>query len=130
MLSVAVLFELGIALNDDYAVTTIAALDALGEIGYDGWIALGLVTAGVAVAALRDRTLPRWLGWISAPATVVFALLTFFPFVGLGSRADLASRRRRRPACTATASARRPLTRDRPPRPSAVRQRRVWCAKA
>lgn len=81
MLSFAVLFEVGIALNDNYAVTTIAALDALGEIGYDGWVAMGLLTAGVALAALRDRALPRWLGWISVVATVVFALLTFFPFV-------------------------------------------------
>lgn len=81
MLSFAVLFELGIALNDNYATTTIAALDALGEIGYDGWVAMGLLTAGVALAALRDQTLPRWLGWVSAAATVVFALLTFFPFV-------------------------------------------------
>jgi hypothetical protein len=84
LLSFAVLFEVGIALHDDYAVTTIAALDALGEIGYDGWIAVGLVTAGVSIAALRDRTLPRWLGWISAATTVVFALLAFFPFVAWG----------------------------------------------
>jgi hypothetical protein len=80
MMSFAVLYELGVALMDHYAVTSIAALDTLGEVGYDGWVAMGLLTAGVALAALRDGTLPRWLGWISVPATGLFALLVFAPF--------------------------------------------------
>jgi hypothetical protein len=82
MLSFAVLYALGLALIDHYAVSTIAALDALGDgIGYNGWVAIGLVTAGVALAGLRDKTLPRWLGWVSAVSTVLFALLAFFPVV-------------------------------------------------
>jgi glycerol-3-phosphate acyltransferase PlsY len=35
----------------------------------------------VAIASLRDHVFPRWLGWVSAIATALFALLTFAPFL-------------------------------------------------
>ena len=55
-------------------MSTIAAIDGLAStMGYSSWIALGLTTAGVTLGALRYSTLPRWLGWVSALFTLMFA---------------------------------------------------------
>lgn len=82
MIVFAMLGGLGGALWEDYAVSTVAAIDGLlSSMGYSSWIALGLTTAGVALGGLRDGTLPRWLGWVSAIFTLVFGALAFFPVV-------------------------------------------------
>jgi hypothetical protein len=70
------------AAEEDRAPTTVASIYTIADsLGYMGWVVLGLVTAGVAIASLRDHVFPRWLGWISAIATALFALLTFLPFL-------------------------------------------------
>lgn len=43
------------------------------------WAGLGLTTGSVAVAALKHGSLPRWLGWVSAVATVLIALTQLVP---------------------------------------------------
>jgi hypothetical protein len=37
---------------------------------------MGLAVFAVAVAGLRDRAVPRWLGWFSAIVTAIMAVLT------------------------------------------------------
>jgi hypothetical protein len=43
------------------------------------WAGIGLTTGAVAVAALRHGSLPRWLGWVSAVATVLIVLTQLAP---------------------------------------------------
>jgi hypothetical protein len=43
------------------------------------WAGIGLTTGAVAVAALRHGSLPRWLGWVSAVATVLVVLTQLVP---------------------------------------------------
>lgn len=43
------------------------------------WAGIGLTTGSVAVAALRHGSLPRWLGWVSAVATVLVVLTQLVP---------------------------------------------------
>jgi len=70
------------AAEEDRAPTTVASIYTIADsLGYIGWVVIGLVTAGVAIASLRDHVFPRWLGWVSAIATALFALLTFAPFL-------------------------------------------------
>jgi hypothetical protein len=70
------------AAEEDRAPTTVASMYTIADsLGYIGWVLLGLVTGGVALASLRDRAFPRWLGWISAAVTALFALLAFLPFL-------------------------------------------------
>lgn len=70
------------AAQEDRAPTTVASMYTIADsLGYIGWIPLGLVTAGVAVASLRGDVFPRWLGWVSAIATALFVVLTFAPFL-------------------------------------------------
>ena len=70
------------AAEEDRAPTTVASIyTSADSLGYIGWVVIGLVTAGVAIASLRDHVFPRWLGWVSAIATALFALLTFAPFL-------------------------------------------------
>lgn len=70
------------AAAEDRAPTTVAAMYTIADsLGYMGWVLLGLVTAGVAIASLQSGVFPRWLGWVSAVATGLFALLAFAPFL-------------------------------------------------
>lgn len=70
------------AAEEDRAPTTVAAIYTIADsLGYMGWVLLGLVTAGVAIASLHSSVFPRWLGWVSAVATALFALLSFAPFL-------------------------------------------------
>jgi hypothetical protein len=70
------------AAAEDRAPSTVVAVYMIADsLGYIGWVVLGLVTAGVAIASLRDGVFPRWLGWVSAVVTGLFAVLTFAPFL-------------------------------------------------
>ncbi len=70
------------AAEENRAPTTVTSIYTIADsLGYIGWVVLGLVTAGVAIASLHDHVFPRWLGWVSAIATALFALLTFAPFL-------------------------------------------------
>lgn len=70
------------AAEEDRAPTTVASIYTIADsLGYMGWVVLGLVTAGVAVAAFHDSVFPRWLGWVSAVATGLFTLMAFAPFL-------------------------------------------------
>jgi hypothetical protein len=40
------------------------------------WTPMGLAVFAVAVAGLRDRAVPWWLGWFSAGLIVIMAVLT------------------------------------------------------
>ena len=51
------------------------------SLGYIGFTTVGLVTAGVALAAFRDRAFSRFVGWASAVASALFVLCAFLPFV-------------------------------------------------
>ena len=68
--------------DEDRAPSTVAAMYTIADsLGYIGFVPLGLVTAGVALASLADRASPRWLGWISLVAAAVFAALRFLAFL-------------------------------------------------
>jgi MFS family permease len=70
------------AAAEDRAPTTVVAIYTIADsLGYIGWVVLGLVTAGVAIASFHDAVFPRWLGWVSAVFTGLFALLAFAPFL-------------------------------------------------
>jgi hypothetical protein len=43
------------------------------------WAGIGLTTGSVATMALRHGSLPRWLGWVSAVATVLIVLTQLVP---------------------------------------------------
>jgi len=70
------------AAEENRAPSTVVAMYTIADsLGYIGWVVLGLVTAGVAIASLHDAVFPRWLGWVSAVFTGLFTLLTFAPFL-------------------------------------------------
>lgn len=70
------------AAEEDRAPTTVVAIYTIADsLGYIGWVVLGLVTAGVAIASFHDAVFPRWLGWVSAVFTGLFTLLVFAPFL-------------------------------------------------
>ena len=70
------------AAEEDRAPSTVVAMYTIADsLGYIGWVVLGLVTAGVAIASFHDGVFPRWLGWVSAVATGLFTVLTFLPFL-------------------------------------------------
>lgn len=58
---------------------TIAACLAIFDTVAWVWAGIGLTSGAVAVAALRHGSLPRWLGWVSAVATVLIALTQLVP---------------------------------------------------
>jgi hypothetical protein len=61
--------------DPDTIVANLAIFDTIAWV----WAGLGLTTGSVAVAALRHGSLPRWLGWVSAVATVLIALTQLVP---------------------------------------------------
>ncbi len=70
------------AASSDRAPTTVAAVYTIFDsLGYIGFTAVGLVTAGVAVGALREHSFSRTVGWVSVVATGIFGLCTFLPFL-------------------------------------------------
>ena len=70
------------AASSDRAPTTVAAVYTIFDsLGYIGFTAVGLVSAGVAVAAFREHAFSGAVGWVSAVATGLFALCTFLPFL-------------------------------------------------
>lgn len=70
------------AAEEDRAPSTVVAVYTIADsLGYIGWVVLGLVTAGVAIASFHDAVFPRWLGWVSAVFTGLFTLLAFAPFL-------------------------------------------------
>jgi hypothetical protein len=73
---------LGDAAGSDRAPTTVAAVYTIFDsLAYIGFTAVGLVTAGVALAALREHVFSRFVGWVSAVASGLFLLCAFLPFV-------------------------------------------------
>ncbi|RYP86992.1 hypothetical protein EKO23_06840 [Nocardioides guangzhouensis] len=76
------LAAIGGSVASDLPASTIAAVYATGDgLAYGAWTPLGLVTAAVAVSGIRGYGVPRWLGYVSAGFTILFAGLAFFPFV-------------------------------------------------
>lgn len=70
------------AASEDRAPTTVAAVyTVFDSLAYIGYTAMGLVTAGVALAALRGRSFTRPVGWVSAVATGLFTICAFLPFL-------------------------------------------------
>jgi hypothetical protein len=70
------------AASSDRAPTTVAAIYTIFDsLGYMGFTAVGLVTAGVALASFRESSFSRAVGWVSAVATGIFVLCTFLPFL-------------------------------------------------
>jgi hypothetical protein len=70
------------AASSDRAPTTVAAIYTIFDsLGYIGFTAVGLVTAGVAIASFREKSFSRAVGWVSAVATAIFVLCTFLPFL-------------------------------------------------
>ncbi len=68
--------------GEDLAPTTVAAIYTIGDsLAYMAWTSMGIVTAGVAIAGIRHRSLPRWLGYVSGIFTLLFVALSFFPFL-------------------------------------------------
>jgi hypothetical protein len=70
------------AASSDRAPTTVAAVYTINDsLLYIGYTAMGLVTAGVAVAAFREGSFSRAVGWVSAVVTGLFVLCAFLPFL-------------------------------------------------
>jgi hypothetical protein len=68
--------------SSDCAPTTVAAIYTIFDsLLYVGFTAMGLVTAGVALASLRERAFSPAIGRISATATGLFAICAFLPFL-------------------------------------------------
>lgn len=69
-------------LEEDDAQLAPAAAQALWHVGEGvflmGWFMGALFLAATAIAALRTRLLPRWLGWV----TLGIAVLLLIPWVG------------------------------------------------
>lgn len=66
----------------DRAPTTVVAIyTILDSLPYIGFTAMGLVTAGVALASFREHAFSRTVGWVSAVATGLFVFCTFLPFL-------------------------------------------------
>ncbi|HEX9351715.1 MAG TPA: hypothetical protein VF877_10635 [Gaiellaceae bacterium] len=58
------------AASSDRAPTTVAAVYTIFDsLAYIGFTAMGLVTAGVAVASFREHAFSRAVGWLSAIGT-------------------------------------------------------------
>lgn len=75
-------FILADAASSDRAPTTVATVYTIFDsLGYIGLTAMGLVTAGVAVASFRRQSFSRTVGWVSAITTGLFVTCTAFPFV-------------------------------------------------
>ena len=69
------------AASADRAPTTVAAVYTIFDsLAYIGFTAVGLVTAGVALAAFREQAFSRFVGSASAVASVLFLLCAFLPF--------------------------------------------------
>ena len=76
------LAAIGGAVLSDVPAPTLASVYAVGDgLAYGTWTAIGLVCGAVALAGLRGRGVPRWLGYVSALFAVLFAGLAFFPFL-------------------------------------------------
>ena len=76
------LASIGGAVYDDRPATTVAAVYSVGDgLAYSMWTGIGAVGAAVALAGIRRRGAARWMGYVSAGFTVLFALLAFFPFL-------------------------------------------------
>ncbi len=76
------LATIGGAVYDDRPATTVAAVYSVADgLAYSMWTGIGVVCAAVAVAGLRRRGAARWMGYVSAGFTVLFAVLAFFPFL-------------------------------------------------
>ena len=70
------------AASSDRAPTTVAAVYTINDsLAYIGYTAMGLVTAGVAVAAFREQSFSRAVGWVSAVVTALFVICAFLPFL-------------------------------------------------
>lgn len=70
------------AASSHRAPTTVAAVyTVFDSLAYIGFTSVGLVTAGVAVAAFREQAFSRFVGWASAIASGLFLLCAFLPFV-------------------------------------------------
>jgi hypothetical protein len=70
------------AASSDRAPTTVAAVYTINDsLLYIGWTAMGLVTAGVAIAAFREQSFTRAIGWVSAVVTGLFVICSFLPFL-------------------------------------------------
>ena len=76
------LAAIGGAVLSDRPATTVASVYSVGDgLAYSLWTPIGLVCGAVALAGLRGRGVPRWLGRVSAVFAVLFAGLAFFPFL-------------------------------------------------
>jgi len=76
------LAAIGGAVLSDRPATTVASIYSVGDgLAYSLWTPIGLVCGAVALAGLRGRGVPRWLGRVSAVFAVLFAGLAFFPFL-------------------------------------------------
>jgi hypothetical protein len=63
------------AASSDRAPTTVAAVCTIFDsLAYIGFTAMGLVTAGVAVASFREHAFSRAVGWLSAIGTGIFVV--------------------------------------------------------
>jgi hypothetical protein len=63
------------AASSDRAPTTVAAVYTIFDsLAYIGFTAMGLVTAGVAVASFREHAFSRAVGWLSAIGTGLFVV--------------------------------------------------------
>jgi hypothetical protein len=62
---------------EGYGPSALEPIQAVNEgLPAVAWTPMGLAVFAVAVAGLRDRAVPRWLGWFSAAVTVIIAVLT------------------------------------------------------
>jgi len=70
------------AASSDRAPTTVAAIYTIFDsLAYVGFTAMGLVTAGVALASFREHAFSSAVGWVSAVATGLFVMCAFLPFL-------------------------------------------------
>lgn len=73
----------GTLAQDGYRDTTLEVFSALGDnLAFGAWVPLGVTTGAIAVGSLRHGSLARWIGAVSAGATVLLlaAVLVGLPF--------------------------------------------------
>jgi hypothetical protein len=62
---------------EGYRPSALEPIQAINEgLPAVAWTPMGLAAFALAVAGLRDRAVPRWLGWFSAIVTALMAVLT------------------------------------------------------
>ena len=65
----------GTLVDEGYRDTTLETFGAFADnLAFAAWAPLGLTMASVAVSGLRQDTVPRWLGVISAGTTLLLLL--------------------------------------------------------